>query len=113
MTEVDQATTVEDPRPDMLACGDPREGLATIADAGASQGGIASATQTVVITSRWRLPENGAAVARGNGPRTAVLAHRPGRYPGSPSRFNATEHAELKEDRRSDVDPNPPHRFPE
>jgi hypothetical protein len=41
VTEVDQATTVEDPRPVMLARGDPREGLATIADAGASQGGIA------------------------------------------------------------------------
>jgi len=32
----------------------------------------------------------------------------PGEVSESPSRFNATEHAELKEDRRSDVDPTRP-----
>jgi hypothetical protein len=37
-------------------------------------------TRTAVITSRWRY-RYGAALSRGNGHRTAVLAHRRGRYP--------------------------------
>ena len=41
------------------------------------------------------------------GPNSGV-SPSPGEVSESPSRFNATEHAELKENRRSDVDPNPP-----
>jgi hypothetical protein len=51
---------------------------------------------------------NGAAVSRGNGPPNSGVRPSPGEVSESPSRFNATEHAELKENRRSDVDPNPP-----
>ena len=55
---------------------------------------------------------NGAAVSRGNGPRSAVLAHRPGRYP---AHRLASMRPSMPNLRRTVVPrgPEPAHRFPE